>query len=58
MLPAYMLIIGDEEASSNTVSIRNRAGDQAAAVPLADFISDLTNEIQTRSATPSIVQDE
>ena len=58
MQPAYMLIIGDEEASSNTVSIRNRAGDQAAAVPLDEFISEITNEIQARTAEPSIVQTE
>jgi threonyl-tRNA synthetase len=58
MQPAYMLIIGDEEAASNTVSIRNRAGDQAAAVPLSQFISDITNEIQARTAEPSIVQTE
>ena len=55
MQPAYMLILGDDEAENGTVSIRNRAGDQAAAVPLDDFITGITAEIAERTATQGLV---
>jgi len=56
MQPAYMLIIGDEEAENGTVSIRNRAGDQSNGMSLGDFIRGLQAEIETRSSEFSIVQ--
>ncbi|MCS5526113.1 MAG: threonine--tRNA ligase [Candidatus Poseidoniaceae archaeon] len=53
--PAYMLILGDEEASQKTVSIRARNGDQKAAVGLDEFLKELKGEIESKAATPSLV---
>ena len=50
MQPAYMLIIGDEEAENGTVSIRNRAGDQSNGIALQDFIIGIKSEISSRSS--------
>ena len=57
MQPAYMLILGEEEESNGTVSIRARSGAQQNGVPLADFISAIQNEIEQKTATPSIVSE-
>lgn len=45
----YMLIIGDKEAESGTVSVRARGenGDQGS-MPLADFIAKVRDEIDTK----------
>ena len=53
--PAYMIILGDGEAESNTVSLRGRNGDQIADVPLDDFVRDICSEITKKSAKPSLV---
>ena len=53
--PAYMLILGDEEISQNSVSIRARNGDQRAGVKLSDFVAEIVEEVATKVATPSIV---
>ena len=53
--PAYMLIIGDDEISNHSVSIRARNGDQRAGVPFEEFLSELLNEIDTKVAVPSLV---
>ena len=53
--PAYMLIIGDDEVSNHSVSIRARNGDQRAGVPFDEFLSELLNEIDTKVAIPSLV---
>ena len=53
--PAYMLIIGDDEVSNNSVSIRARNGDQKAGVNFEEFLSELLNEIDTKVAIPSLV---
>ena len=55
MQPSYMLVLGDEEASSRTVSIRNRAGDQVQGVPLDNFMANLLAEIETRDAEQKLV---
>ena len=55
MQPAYMLIIGDEEAENGTVSVRNRAGDQANGMALADFVAGICSEIGSRTAEPSLI---
>ncbi|MGB1589661.1 MAG: His/Gly/Thr/Pro-type tRNA ligase C-terminal domain-containing protein, partial [Candidatus Poseidoniaceae archaeon] len=58
MQPAYMLILGDDEATNNSVSIRARNGNQRAGVSLEQFTLELVNEIETKVATPSLVPDE
>ncbi len=55
MQPSYMLVLGDEEVASRTVSIRNRAGDQVQGVPLDNFMANLLAEISTRSSEQKLV---
>ena len=56
--PAYMLILGDDEASNNTVSVRARNGNQRAGVKLDEFLNELLEEIDAKVATPSLVPDQ
>lgn len=53
--PAYMLILGDDETSQRTVSIRARNGDQKAGIGLDEFLKELKAEIDSKAATPSLV---
>ena len=53
--PAYMLILGDDEANNNTVSIRARNGDQRAGVAFDTFVDELLDEINSKRATPALV---
>ena len=55
MRPAYMLIIGEEESKKKTVAIRNRAGKQRNDVTLNDFVKEILEEIENRSAELKIV---
>jgi len=55
MRPAYMLILGEDEAANQTVSIRARNGDQCNGVPLDQFVSDLFAEITNRERTLGLV---
>ncbi len=54
MRPAYMVILGDEEAKDGTVSIRARNGDQRNGVPLEEFVADIFAEVANRSKDLSI----
>ena len=45
----YMLVVGDQEVSSNTVSLRTRSGDKREALPVAEFIALIEERIKTRS---------
>ena len=62
--PAYMLILGEDEATERTVSIRidrkgeSRSGDQSNGVPLTKFITDISMEINTKSRKLSLVSKE
>ena len=64
MRPAYMLILGEDEATERTVSIRidrkgeSRSGDQSNGVPLTKFITDISIEINTKSRKLSLVSKE
>ena len=53
--PAYMLIIGDDEADNKSVSIRARNGDQRAGVSFDEFLNELKDEIHAKVASPSLV---
>ncbi|MPZ72834.1 MAG: threonine--tRNA ligase [Nitriliruptorales bacterium] len=44
----YQLIVGDEEAAQGTVAVRPRVGQQRKAVPLDEFVAELSNEVGTR----------
>ena len=56
MRPAYMVILGDEEAKDCAVSIRARNGDQRNGVPLTEFVADVFAEITNRGKELGIVQ--
>ena len=58
MRPAYMVILGDEEVTGSTVSIRARNGDQCKGVALNDFISQISKEISNRSGELALVPSE
>ena len=45
----YMLIIGDKEIGSNTVSVRSRKKGELGAVAVDDFIKDVLDEINTKA---------
>ena len=45
----YMLVIGAREAEEGTVSVRHRDQDDLGAKPLDEFISNITEEIRSRS---------
>ena len=55
MRPAYMLILGEEEAAGSTVSIRARNGDQAKGVALDEFVASIFAEITNRERELSLV---
>jgi len=55
MQPAYMVILGDGEIDSRSVSLRARNGDQVSGVPLESFIADLRKEILDKVTQPSLV---
>lgn len=44
----YMIIIGQKEVESGTVSVRHRDGNQTETMPLNDFIAKITEEIEAR----------
>ena len=55
MQPAYMVILGDGEIDSRSVSLRARNGDQVSGIPLESFIADLHKEILDKVTQPSLV---
>lgn len=48
---SYMLIVGDKEVKSNTISERGRSGKNYGQQPLDKFIADLSKEIDERVNT-------
>ena len=53
--PAYMLILGEEEAANNSVSIRARNGDQRSGIIVDDFVKEISLEIEEKVAVPALV---
>ena len=45
----YMLVVGDKEAESGTVSVRTRGGVDLGAMPVDEFIAKIEEEIKTRA---------
>ncbi|MGH2777573.1 MAG: threonine--tRNA ligase [Actinomycetota bacterium] len=45
----YMLVVGDDEAESQTVSVRRRNGDETRGVKIDDFLESIVKEIAARS---------
>jgi threonyl-tRNA synthetase len=50
----YMLVVGDDEVSSDTVSVRRRTGEETRGVEVEDFIGKLVAEIADRRLDLSI----
>lgn len=44
----YLIVVGDEEEKSNTISIRGRGNENKSGLNLEDFIERLENEIKTK----------
>lgn len=45
----YMLVVGDNEAESGTVSVRRRSGDEDRGVKVEGFVEKVTAEISERA---------
>ncbi len=58
MHPAYLVVVGDDEAENRTVSVRDRSGSQANGMDLDIFIGNLTAEIALRDPNQLIVPPE
>lgn len=54
MQPAYMVILGDGEIESRSVSLRARNGDQVSGIPLETFVTDLKHEIEEKVSQPAL----
>jgi threonyl-tRNA synthetase len=55
--PAYMIILGDGEEESRTVSLRARNGDQVAGISLEEFVVQIKEEISNKVSIPSLAVD-
>ena len=48
----YMLVAGDREAEAGTVAVRVRTGEDLGAIPLADFLTRIEEERETKALAP------
>jgi threonyl-tRNA synthetase len=53
MKSPYVLVIGDREAGSDAVTVRDREGTETKDVPLDDFVAALVDEARSRRLTQS-----
>jgi threonyl-tRNA synthetase len=49
----YILVVGDDEAATQTISVRRRSGDERRGVPIDDFAAALGTEIRSRRVEPA-----
>jgi threonyl-tRNA synthetase len=50
----YMLVVGDDEVSSGTVSVRRRSGGERRGVPVEELVDALRAEVEQRLVEPSL----
>ncbi|MDQ3958349.1 MAG: threonine--tRNA ligase [Actinomycetota bacterium] len=50
----YMLVVGDQEAEGDTVSLRRRSGEETRGVAVDDFAGNISAEIAERRVQPSL----
>jgi len=50
----YMLVVGDSEAESQTISVRRRDGEEKRGVRIDDFVESIVKEIAVRSVDLTI----
>ncbi len=48
-----MLVVGDREADTNTVSVRERAGGDKGSSSVADFVAKALDEIAAKGKQPA-----
>jgi threonyl-tRNA synthetase len=53
----YMLVVGEREAQTGTVSLRKRSGEEIKALGIERFLAEVTAEIRTRAVTSRIGSD-
>jgi threonyl-tRNA synthetase len=51
MKAPYVLVIGDREAESGELTVRDRAGTETKGVPFDEFVAALVEEARTRRLT-------
>lgn len=51
----YLLVVGDREVETNTVSVRTRSGEELGSLAIADMTQRLTQQINSR--TLSLLED-
>jgi threonyl-tRNA synthetase len=49
----YMLVVGDREADTNTVSVRERSGGDKGSSPVSDFVAKAQDEIASKGKLPA-----
>jgi threonyl-tRNA synthetase len=49
----YMLVVGDREADTNTVSVRERAGGDKGSSSVSDFVAKALDEIASKGKRPA-----
>ncbi len=54
----YMLVVGQQEEADGTVSVRSRFVGDEGVKPLAEFISQITEEIRTKAIRKEEIQEE
>ncbi|MGB7217584.1 MAG: threonine--tRNA ligase [Vicinamibacterales bacterium] len=52
----YMLVVGDREAETGTISVRERSGGDKGASPIDAFIATTRNEIESKGKTSTKVE--
>ena len=52
----YMLIVGDDEAAADTVSVRDRFENQLSGLPVSQFSDRLATEVDRKRVEPEIVE--
>jgi len=48
----YILVVGEKELAENTLSVREFRSKKQYSLPTADFLAQLTSEVQTRALEP------
>ncbi|MGQ0678412.1 MAG: threonine--tRNA ligase [Actinomycetota bacterium] len=48
----YMLVVGDKEAETQTLSVKPRGGQERRGVPLEEFADQIRREAETRAVAP------
>ncbi len=54
----YMLVVGQQEEADGTVSVRSRFVGDEGVKPLAEFVSQITEEIRTKAIRKEEIQEE